>query len=284
MIAMRQIILVVMFVLALMSPGLARADGNAVYDRIMKTGEVRLGYTVWPPFINKDPNTGAFSGVYYDITEEIVKRMELNPTWATEISFTTYMQDLAAGKFDIEVGGWPTAVRGKLGAYTRPFFYIGYVPIVRADDYRFDTKIDKINDPGITAATLDGENSQIIRRQRFPNAKELALVQNSSPTDLLMNVITKKADVTFLDTPFVYEFLKKNPGKVRPLMIDRPLTTIPQNYTLSFDEPKLKMMMDTAIEEVLLDGTVEHILKKYDPEGRMFYQISAPYQSLATEK
>jgi ABC-type amino acid transport substrate-binding protein len=260
------------------------ADQNVTYDRIMKTGKIRAGYFVWPPFFNKDPNTKQLSGIYYDIMTALAERLELKVTWPMELNFGTYIQDLASQKYDMEVGGWPMATRGKLTAYSRPYFYIGFVPVVRADDHRFDHDISLINSSKVTVATLDGETSQIVRRQRFPMSQELSIAQNDSPTTLLMNLISKKADVTFLDTVFVHEFSKKNPGMVRPIWVGQPLKLVPQSLTLSFDEPKLKMMMDTVIEEVLLDGTIDRILNTYDPNGELFYRVSPPYQPMKAGK
>jgi ABC-type amino acid transport substrate-binding protein len=278
---MKKIVLFIICLFSLWVSTPSWAAQNISYDQIIKTGEIRCGYFVWPPFFNKDPNTGQMSGIYFDIMQALAERLELKATWPMELNFGTYIQDLAANKYDLEVGGWPTATRGKLTTYSKPFFYIGLVPVVRADDRRFDKDVDLINNPKVIVATLDGDNSQIVRRQHFPISQELSMAQNESPTTLLMNVISKKADVTFLDTVFVHEFSKKNPGMVRPVQTDRPLKLIPQSLSLSFDEPKLKMMMDTAIQELLLDGTIDRILKKYDPEEKFLYRVSLPYQSLS---
>ena len=47
------------FVMALPA---AAAPGESAYARVMKTGTLRVGYNVWPPFITKDPKDGKMGG------------------------------------------------------------------------------------------------------------------------------------------------------------------------------------------------------------------------------
>lgn len=253
---------------------------ESVYDRVMRTGTIRCGYFVWPPFIAKDPNTGAMSGVFYDLTEELGKRLELKILWEQELNFGTYLQDLETGKYDLEcAGGWPTATRGKFASYSRPLFYIALVPFVRADETRFAAGTETMNAPEVKISVIDGENSQIIRRQQFSNAQEVGLPQTASPTEMMMNVLTGKADVTFTDTVFGSQFMKENPGKLKMLWPEAPLKIIPQNLTVKSEEPRFLDMINTAEEEILLDGTVDRILKKHDPSLKSFYPVAKPYES-----
>jgi hypothetical protein len=44
---------------------------ESAYDRIIKSGNIRCGYIVYPPNTIRDPKTGAFSGISYDIMSRI---------------------------------------------------------------------------------------------------------------------------------------------------------------------------------------------------------------------
>ena len=52
-------------------------EKESVYERVIRTGKIRCGYAVWQPVLMKDPNTGAFSGVYYDYMNLLAARLGL---------------------------------------------------------------------------------------------------------------------------------------------------------------------------------------------------------------
>ncbi|MBL8640667.1 MAG: transporter substrate-binding domain-containing protein [Alphaproteobacteria bacterium] len=251
-------------------------DKESAFDRVMRTGTIRCGYFVWPPFLAIDPNTKKKSGIFFDIVEEMGKRLELKIEWTQELNFGTYIQDLETHKYDMEcTGGWPTATRGKFTSYSNNLFYIPLVPFVKAEDNRFNKKM-AINSPEITVVTIDGENSQIIKRQQFPKTKELGLPQNAPPTDMMMAVITGKADVAFTDMVFGQKFMEQNPKKIKPLWKNAPVKIIPQNFTIKPEESRFTGMINVAIEEMLLDGDIDRILNNYEGANRIFMRIPPP--------
>ena len=254
-------------------------DKESAYERVMKTGTIRCGYFIWPPGFSIDPNTGAKTGVFYDIIEELGKRLDLKIEWSQELNFGTYLQDLDAGKYDMEcTGGWPTATRGKFVSYSDNLFYLPLVAVVRADETRFRDK-KQMNSANFTVATIDGEFGQIIKRQQFPLAKELGLPQNSPTTDMVISVMTKKADVAFTDIMSAQKFLKQNPGKMKILWQDSPVKLIPQSFTMKSEESRFRDMINKATEEMLLDGTIDRILDRYEGVDHIFMRVALPYRT-----
>lgn len=256
---------------------------ETAYDRIMRTGELRCGYVVWPPILTKDPNTGELSGMYFDFMEEIAKRLSIKVIWQEEISFSTFLKDIQNGRYDAECsGGWPTPDRGKQATYSDNLFYLKMAPFVRHDDMRFDYNVDRINALDITVVGAEGENSILLKRVRFPKAKELALPQILAGLDQsMMNVSTHKADVTFIDTLSGHHYMKENPNKIRMVQTKDPIKLIPQNLTLPLGDYKFKGMIDITIEEMLHDGTVSRILNKYEfMTEDMYLPVAKPYESM----
>ena len=96
---MKKLLALLCIVLAL--PTLARAaDNETAFDRILRTGTLRCGYTSAPPYLTIDPNTRALSGIQYDIVNEMGRRMDVKIEWAVEAGFSTAVADLQAGKYD----------------------------------------------------------------------------------------------------------------------------------------------------------------------------------------
>ncbi|NTU77067.1 MAG: hypothetical protein HGA90_04555 [Alphaproteobacteria bacterium] len=46
-------------------------------EQVKRTGVLRCGYLIWPPFNTKDPNTGKMGGFYYDLLEEMGRQLKL---------------------------------------------------------------------------------------------------------------------------------------------------------------------------------------------------------------
>ncbi|MGE0252068.1 MAG: substrate-binding periplasmic protein [Dongiaceae bacterium] len=257
----------------------AAAKQESTYERVMRTGEIRCGYVVWPPMFNKDPNSGQYSGIFYDYMEEMGKLLHMKIIWSEEIQFGTFLEDLKNQRYDVEcTGGWPNAQRGKFADYTNPVFYIVIAAFVRDGDTRFDNNLAALNDPAIRIAMIEGENSQDIWRADFPKAQAVGLPGTTSPIDMLMNVATQKADATFTDLVTGFQFIAQNPGKIRLVPTAKPLRYIANNFTIRQNEPNLKGMLNQVNEELLGSGTVDKILDKYEQWPGTFYRLAYPFR------
>jgi ABC-type amino acid transport substrate-binding protein len=251
---------------------------ESTYERVMRTGVIRCGYIVWPPLLSKDPNTGAISGLAHDTTEALAAALNLRVEWAQEMSFATYLQDIETGKYDMECsGGWPNALRGKIDYYTKPYAYVPLVAVVRADDERFKAPED-FNKPDVKIAITDGETSSIVYKARFPVATAVSLPQNTSASDMILNVVTGKADFTLLDTVSVMAYQNANPGKVKSVAFSTPLHLIALSATIPPDD-RYRQMLDVATDQLLNNGAIETIIKKYDPDQKIFLRVASPARS-----
>ena len=175
-------------------------------------------------------------------------------------------------------GGWPNAERGEHVYFGKPYAYIPLATVVRASDDRFNLNWDAINDASVTVATLDGETSSVIRNSRFPKSRRISLPSNAPPTDLLMNIETQKADVTFFDLFSAKQYIEKNPGKLKIVNYQKPVYLITLTPTLPQDD-RFKQMIDLTIEQMLLSGEIESLLRKYEPSASMFLRVNDPYKT-----
>lgn len=249
----------------------------SAFDRTEKSGVMRCGYMVWPPLIQKDPNTGDFSGVFYDMAQEMAKALNYKLDMAHEFGLATYQEDMARGVFDVEcTGGWANAARGKKALYTKPLAYFSIIAVV-SPKYADVSDLDWINHPNIHMAIMDGETSSLIRQERFSKSSELSLPHTASSVDLLMQVATGKADVTFVDQASAVRFDRANPGQIR-LLTDLPVRVIPLTFGTAPGEERLIAVLNAAIDQLMFDGIVDRILDTYDPEASAFRRVQKPYQ------
>lgn len=242
---------------------------ESAYERVMRTGVLRCGYFVWPPLITKDVNTGALGGLTYDVTAAVAQATELKIEWLSEMAFSTFMADIQSGRYDAECAqGWPSGVRGKYVFYSKPYAYLPMVAVLRFGDTRF-AKADAINQPEVKVVAIDGETSQIIKRNRFPQATAHNLPQNTTSADQILAVTSNKADVALVDALTAAAYVQANPDSIKIMSYEPPLHLIALNFTLPQDE-KLKNLMDVATQQLLNNGTIETLLQRYEPYPGFF--------------
>lgn len=244
---------------------------------VLERGEIRAGYVVYPPGMIKDPNTGELSGIFHDALEEAGKNLGLKINWVEEVGWGTMIEGLTAGRYDM-IGSpvWPNSSRAKNVDFTIPLNYSAVGIYTRSGDNRF-FDIKKINNSDVTIATIDGEMSSFIARANFPNAKVISLPQDAQVSQLLLNVTTKKADVTFVEAAIAEEFLANNPGSVQNIVPRDPIRSFGNTMLLPKNQDGFESMINSALEELFNSGTVDVLIDKYEKYPGSFYRAAKPY-------
>ena len=274
------------FIIALLIslPALAADHGESAYDRVMRTGTLRCGYALWPGDMDMDPNTKTLSGPFYDVMESLGKAMEIKIVWQEEVSFGDMVEALNSGRIDAHCSGaWTNSVRGKFMDHTTSLYYAPLYAYVRANDGRFDKDLMKINDPHITVSLIDGESAQTIASGDFPLAKTLSMPKGTDGTQMLLNVVTGKADVTFTDPEAFARFDHNNPGRLRKVATAFPVRLFGNTIWMKKGEQSLVNSLNTGIDQLLWTGAVDRILDKYDPAHNLI-RAKMPYETDKSEK
>jgi ABC-type amino acid transport substrate-binding protein len=237
---------------------------ETAYDRVMRTRTIQCGYAVWPPIVAKDVNTGKMSGIVPDVMEAIGKELELKIEWKEEVGWGNFIEGLKTGRYDMMCATvWPDPDRTKFLSMTTPVLYAPVYAVVRKDDTRFDGNLDKVNDPGVTVAAIDGDITKKISDLYYPKAKILALPQAAQSADVMVSVMTKKADVTFIDEGMLRLFLKTNPDSLKIVDNVPPARIYPSVLTTDVEEKRLRDMLDVALQGLINNGEVDKIIQKY---------------------
>src|ERR1035437_8916580 len=247
------------------SSSIKNSTGNSVYDRVVSSGVIRACYTAFPPAMIKDPNTGKLSGIFYDTLNKAAGNMGLKVDWNTEVGWGDAIQALNSGKCDI-IGSdsWTNSTRGKSAELIQPLYYSPINAYVRVSDNRFNNDISIVNSANYKLVTLDGENSSVIAAQDFPNAKTLQLPQLTDVSQLFVNVVDGKGDMTFQDSGTANQFMKNNPGKIKS--VSQPLVVNGDVMMVKKGEFAFKTAVDNAVLELLNNGYVNIMISKYEKE------------------
>jgi polar amino acid transport system substrate-binding protein len=275
---MKKLILALLLTLISTLPAFAAdTQKETAYDRVMRTGEIRCGYTSYPPYLMKDVTTGVISGIWHDLTEAVADHLGLKIVWAEEVGYSDISIALDSGRIDMYCTGlWTAGKRVRVVNFLKPSAFEPMLAYVRFDDHRFDTNITKINDPNVSISTMDGEGGGLIAREDFPKAKLVSLPQLSTSSDMFNQVVMRKADVVISAPSGVAGFIKANPGSLRPVP-SKPLRVFPVSLVVKYGESDLRDMINQAQEDIIYSGKMDKFISMYEVNKGDFWHVAVPY-------
>jgi ABC-type amino acid transport substrate-binding protein len=239
-------------------------------DAIISAKTLRCGYISYPPYFSKDPNTGKESGLMVDVMQAIAGKMQVKLEWSYETTWTTMFEDMKAGRFDAVCSDvWQNTARALQADFSTPVVYSVLEAWVRADDMRFDGQLAALNDEQVTIPMVDGEMAQQLVKDYFPKVKTIPLPQNAPYSDVMTNILTRKADVAFLEPQVAKDFLRSNPNSLRQVANVPPVAEFPVTIVLPKNNPRLKTVIDTAIMEIKSTPALALMLDKYGMTGNV---------------
>ena len=276
---------------AAISFGIARTTSNtpaqtaaseSMLDRIMESKTLRCGYVPYNPMIIKDAKTGDISGIGADIHQYIADVLGVKLVRTAEASWPTYIEDLRVGRYDMicDMDVWLPGYSSKL-AVNLPILYTTISAWARPENAeRFLNKpSEQFNSPDVTISAVDGTMPMVIAQKDFPNAKLLGMANMTDYTLNILNVVDKKADVTFVENVFAEMFLKTHPGELVNVTPNTPLRTYAWSIPTLTGDIKMKTVLEAIIGYMIDNGEVDKILHKYGVEKGL-YVAEHPYRAV----
>jgi polar amino acid transport system substrate-binding protein len=259
--------------------GKAETKTETTYARVMRTHTLRCGYMVYPPYLSKDPNTGKFSGIYYDYMEALGKDLNFKVDWAEEMGLGDMPAALEANRVDAYCNfTWATATRARVIDFSQPIFYDYLIVLARADDNRFDNGLGILNDIQMTIAVIEGATPDTAARHDFPKAKIIATPQLSGSAQQFIDVVDGKADVVIAAAVPAHDFMLHNPGKLRIVKLARPYRIYGNAFAFARGQDEFRRMIDIATMDFINNGTIEEIIRKYEPVPGAFLRLNPGYK------
>jgi ABC-type amino acid transport/signal transduction systems, periplasmic component/domain len=253
--------------------------GYTVYDRVIKSGTIHACYVAYVPAFIVDPKTNKLSGIFYDTLNKAAENMGLKVDWNINADWGTQIQNLNSDKCDI-VGSdsWSNSTRARSAEFITPLYYSGINAYARSNDGRFSTDPLIANDPKYTVVYEDGETSQVIVKQEFPNAKTISVPQTADASEMLLNVVSNKVDMAFVDPAIANQFLATHPGAIKNVSVAKPVVVYGNVMMVKKGEFALQQMVNGAINELLGNGYVDQVIDQYAKQyPGVYYRVSLPY-------
>lgn len=261
-------------------PSAQTSHQETAYERVTRTQTLRCGYQYWDGAVMRDSQTNQIYGPWVDIMNAIGKTTGLEIEWAEQVGWDSVGAALKSHKIDAMCAGiWTSAAKAKEMSFSKPLAYQAIEAFVRSNDHRFDSDIQKLNDPSVKIVVIDNDNPDFIARTDFPKAQRVSLsLLNGTDSEEMMNVMTGKADVAFTVAGLWQQFNKSNPGKVRRLMPDQKLRAFGLVITTDNDDYRLMSIIDAGIDEIENSGFLDKIIDKANIDyPDMYIKLLKPF-------
>jgi len=227
---------------------------------------LRVGYIIYPPLLEKDPVTGKFLGVSYDIVEAIAQKLDLKTDWTEEVGWGTALEGLKTNRYDIlGTQMWPNAEREKVASFSIASMNSVLYGYVKKGDSRFNSNLQELNSSKYKIAYVDGELAMFIAKDDYPKAQTVSLTQLSSYSEVFLNIIQGKADISFSEPSAVEDFQKSSPNSLDRVS-GEPVRTFGNSFAFNKQNGELAKKWNKAIQELIDDGKIQKILEKYGVE------------------
>lgn len=268
----------VSFAVVSFSPQAADTKVETVYDRVMRTKTLRCGYNLEPPMLSLDANTGKIQGATADIVERMGNLLGLKVEWAERVGWTEMKEGLLANRYDLACNGkWIFASQTQGAQFTQALYFTPVFAYGRMDESRLDDSLSQLNDPKFTVTSQDGEVNYFIARDVFPKAKRVELPALTDPSQLIQNVLSKKADVTFLPAYLANDYMAKKPGEIKQLT-SKPVAVFDTALMFKAGEAAFAGTLESALRELQSSGFIDGTLRKHGVSPATALRAADPYK------
>ncbi|MEQ8326856.1 transporter substrate-binding domain-containing protein [Parvibaculum sp.] len=246
------------FLLPLAASLAACGEESPVLERIETTGEVRIGLTGdYKPFSWEEPE-GHFEGLDAEMAAALAEELGVRLV-IVRTSWPTLMEDLAADKYDIGMGGISvTDERKERALFSAPLLTDGKAPVARCEDAARFATLDGIDREGVTVIVNPGGTNEKFARANISNA---TLVLHTDNATIFEEIAAGRADVMITDA-IETRIVARDYPTLCATNPDAPFTQSEKAYLLPKDEA-WKVRVDDWLGEMEASGKKRKIFEKW---------------------
>lgn len=232
--------------------------------QVLVSGVLRVGTTGdYAPFTLQRKADAAPAGIDVDLARDLGEALDAEVRFVAT-TWPTLMRDLAAGRFDVAMGGVSrTLERQREGFFSGPYYVGGKTPIVRCADAGRFPDLAAIDRPGVRVIVNPGGTNERFVDANIRQADRIAHEDNRT---IFQALVDGRADVMITDRIEVELQARQHP-ELCASMPDRTLTYQEKAYLLPQD-PVWREFVDTWLHLALADGTVQAAFERHGVAAR----------------
>jgi polar amino acid transport system substrate-binding protein len=218
-------------------------------QRIVASGELRVGLTGNQPPLNMRDKRGEIIGLEVDLMRALGDSMGLAVRFVPT-PFAELLPALERGDVDLVISGMTiTPERNARVAFAGPYFISGKSVLTKSETLAKVTDSTELDDPHRTYAALAGSTSEAFVRKALPKAK---LVSTPDYDTAVQMVIDDEVEALIADFPICRVSVLRHPEAGLSTLVT-PFTIEPLGIALPADDPLFVNLVQNYLNT--LDGT-----------------------------
>lgn len=232
---------------------------------VMRRGHLRVGIdaAIGGPYMFWNAKTQFYDGFELEILQEIAARLNIEPR-PINIPWTTQPENLASRQVDLllsarEEGALENGdTKGKF-IESLPYYRSAQRLLIRADGTQIKSLRDMIGKRvGVVANSGGAAIAETYNKNR---GNAIRLFSSRDLDRMIIQLRDRQLDAMILDEPVAVWQVRNNPNFI---IVGEPLIPIRLVAIINKDDVSLKKAIDKALTEMIQDGKLEQILKRWN--------------------
>ena len=239
------------------------ATTSARLDRVLESGELRVGLSASQPPLNMRNKNGEIVGFEVDIVEALAQSMKLDLR-VVSLPFADLLSALERGDVDMVISGMTiTPERNARVAFVGPYFISGKSVLTKSATIANVESSSALDDPERIYAALAGSTSEDFVRDVLPRA---TLVSTPDYDTAIKMVIDDKADALVADFPICALSVMRHP-EAELSILTTPFTIEPLGIALPPDDPLFVNLVENYLRTLEQTGLLTQFKAKWFSDG-----------------
>ncbi|KER74584.1 MULTISPECIES: transporter substrate-binding domain-containing protein [Burkholderia] len=191
----RQIAVCTAVAASLFAATASHAAGPDAWAGVKKAGVLRCGAAVAPPYVMRDPKTGAYSGFFSDLCRDFGQNVLKVKVEFVDTSWDNIVAGLQSDKWDLSLALNDTPEREKAVAFSAPATDYNVSFVYNKNNPRVPKNLRSIADidkPTLTIAVMSGTSQDKAISAELKQARIMRLPGND---ETRLSLISKRADL-----------------------------------------------------------------------------------------
>jgi polar amino acid transport system substrate-binding protein len=237
------------------------------FERVQKSGTLRVGYFVFEPTIMLDPGAEKPRGLFVDLIEDIAHEMRWQVQYV-RVDLKNFAAGLQSKDYDLSIGAtFSSPSRAGGVSFTEPLFYMGYTGVSTADAAPRFRSWGDIDQPGVRVAVKQGSAIADYVRIHF---KKATIISLEAPTlNAPLAAVPGQADVGLMNQITVFTYLRDNPAaagghsRLVEILADQPKEFTGICWAVRAEDLRWLAFVNAALKHELDTGRFDDYASRY---------------------
>ena len=249
--------------LALAVASVGAAQETPTLDRVLQSGELRVGMSGNQPPFNATSRTGSLIGLEVDFATllAIAMGVEVN---IVQKPFGELLAAMKAGEVDMVMSGMAiTAERTREASFVGPYMLSGKSILTNSRTLAAADSAGDINRADLKLAALENSTSQRFIERFVPEAQ---LVTVKDYDEAVQMVISDEIDALVADMPICLLSLLRYPNEGLATLTE-PLTIEPIGIAVPANDLQFRNLVTNYVDAMERTGILQQLRKKWLEDG-----------------